>query len=145
MNKDLTSRDIFKRTLKVPTRLAQYKFGRWEFGTPGNAVRATGEQTFYLLNSKFGICTGLQEDATKTMFRGRPGDYLAVDRDGVMSVVTRTEFQRLFPVANLAPPYRPRSSKLLRNPKVLTDTLKKSGRLASNRKANNSIGPKKLY
>ena len=145
MFKDLTSRDIFKRTLKVPTRLAQYKSGRWEFVLPSNAVRATNEQTYYLLNSKFGLCDGPQQDATRTMFRGNPGDYLAVNRDGVMSVITRSEFARLFPTPNLSPPYRPRSSKLLRNPKVLTDTLKKSGRLASNRKANNSIGPKKLY
>jgi len=145
MFKDLTSRDILKRTLKVPTRLSQYKFGRWEFANPSNAVKSTREQTFYLLNSKFGICNGPQEDATRTMFRGKPGDYLAVSREGVMSVVTRSEFNRLFPKDNLSPPYRPRSSKLLRNPKVLTNTMKKSGKLVSNRKTSKTLRPKIGY
>ena len=137
MAKDLTSKDILQRPIKVATKASRYHLGRWEFFGLSNPVKETSDQTFYRIDYKFGITSPNQLKPVQTMKRGKAGEYIAQDKNGILAVVTLEEFARLFPVKNLKPPIPPVNSSLLENPKVLTGIIQISKGPLSNK-------PKKL-
>ena len=134
MAKDLTSRDILQKPIRVPTRASQYSGGRWSFIALQNPIRVTPSQSFYRMNHTFGIVSSSQNNPKICMHRGKPGEYIAEDKEGALNLVTVAEFDRIFPTPNAKPPTPPVTSESLSDPTKLTETFQKTKPVVSYKK-----------
>jgi hypothetical protein len=101
--------DVFQKPSPVQRRISVIRAGQWAFATiPADTfARETETQKFYLINEKFGLCTFNQNNPSKLSFRGLPGDYIAADPEGNLTIVTAKDYARKFPKArpsNMAMP-----------------------------------------
>lgn len=95
----LKSYEVFQKPDPVQRRISVLRRGQWTFATiPANTfVRQTESQRFYIVNEKFGLCRFDQRDAARQSSRGLPGDYVAADPNGNLTIVTAQEYARKFP------------------------------------------------
>lgn len=95
----LKSYDIFQKPSPDQRRISVIRSGQWTFATisADSLVRETKSQRFYLVNEKFGLCQFNQNNAAKLSSRGKPGDYIAADPNGNLTIVTAKEYARKFP------------------------------------------------
>lgn len=124
--KDLEKRDIFPRKNPRLAKLSVYRGGEWLFSSPVDLKRVTEDQSFYLISEKFGLVNENINNPGKPVKIGVPGDYVAVDRVGVMSLVTEAEFKMLFPAKKLSATKPLTSSEALKDPNFLTNIVKDS-------------------
>ena len=105
----LKSYDVFQKPSPVQRRISVIRAGQWAFATiPADTFsRKTKTQRFYLINEKFGLCVFNQRDPSILSSRGLPGDYVASDPNGNLTIVTAEDYARKFPKAkpsNMAMP-----------------------------------------
>lgn len=95
----LKSYEVFQKPSPNQRRISVIRFGQWTFATiPADTlVRETKSQRFYLINEKFGLCAFNQNNAAKLSSRGKPGDYIAADPNGNLTIVTAQEYASKFP------------------------------------------------
>jgi hypothetical protein len=93
--------DVFQKGPVKPRRISLIRFGQYVFATipPNDFVRQTKTQKFYLINEPFGLCLSNQNNPRKSSFKGIPGDYIAADLDGNLTLVTAKDYARKFPKA----------------------------------------------
>lgn len=86
--------------------------GVWRFATidKDSFARETANQKFYVINEPFGLCNFDQDDPSKILFRGRPGDYVASDQEGNLTLVTLEDFRLRFPPKDETQRYSPPTS-----------------------------------
>ncbi len=119
--KDLELRDILDRKDKPTTKLSVYLNGRWSFAQLQNPIRSTVDQTFFRIDYIFGLHTATSTKPANYKVKGKPGEYVSVDKAGRMDVVTVENYTLLFPKAQQTPLTTP-DSDLLKNPNFLTKT-----------------------
>ena len=117
--KDLELKDIMARQDRPLTRISVYFSGRWSYANPNTPSRKTVDQNFYLISYPFLLHRSGLTDPSKGLLQGAPGDYMAQDMQGVMSLVKASQYALLFP-STQHPTIKPTSSENLRNPNFLT-------------------------
>jgi hypothetical protein len=143
--KDMALNDILLRQDRPLTSLSVYRGGVWFFTSPTNLTKTYNKQRFYLMSESFGLVKQGNTDPKVLATIGLPGDYIAVNQDGTYTLVSSTEYKRLFPPPNLNPPEIPNNSDQLKDPKFLTNILKGSGSPASNSKTSKPTPPNTGY
>jgi hypothetical protein len=123
--KDLQLEDILDRKDKPLTRLSVYLNGRWSFAAPSSATRITEDQKFYLISYPFGLIKSGGNNPANYSIKGEPGDYVAINNQGFLSLVTKSNYSLLFPNPQQIPTAPPTST-LLKNPNFLTKTQAES-------------------
>lgn len=95
----LKSYEVFQQIPAVQTRISVQRAGQWTFATipEDSFARKTKTQRFYLINESFGLCLSNQNNPRKRYSRGLPGDYIAADPDGNLTIVTAADYARQFP------------------------------------------------
>lgn len=124
--KDIDSKDILLRRNRRLTNVSIYRDGRWVFAGLNNLKKTSQGQNFYLMSNPFGLLKEGTQDPKIITLRGEPGDYVAIDSTGTVSMVTAEQFNQLFPAPNLDPPKTSNNSEQLKDPKFLTDILNKN-------------------
>jgi hypothetical protein len=124
--KDLELNDILNRTRIPYTKLSVYLNGIWQFATLTNPIRVEDGQSFYRIIYKFGLTKNSETLPTNYTLEGSPGDYVAMDSTGELSLVKKDEYKRLFPVLNKKPKRMPDSSKKLKDPNYITKIVRGS-------------------
>ena len=123
--KDLELKDILIKSDKPLIGLSVYFNGKWSYATLTNPNKITVLQSFYLISYPFGLHRKVTTSPGKYVIKGAPGDYVARDNQGFLSLVTAHNYSLLFPGPQnilTSPP----SSELLRDPNFLTKTLQES-------------------
>ena len=95
----LKSYEVFQKLPEVQTRISINRSGQWVFATipEDTFARKTKTQRFYLINEPFGLCLSNQNNPKKRYSRGLPGDYIAADPNGNLTIVTAADYARQFP------------------------------------------------
>lgn len=95
----LKSYEVFQKPDPVQRRISVSRKGQWIFATiaADTFVRQTKSQRFYIVNEKFGLCRFDETNAAIQSSRGLPGDYVASDPNGNLTLVTAKEYARKFP------------------------------------------------
>ena len=119
--KDLELRDIIDRKARPNTKISVYLNGRWSFATLQNPLRSTVDQQFFRIDHPFGLHPERSTNPAKYKVKGKPGEYVSVDRTGTMDLVTVEAYTLRFPAAQQIPLTTP-DSDLLKNPNFLTKT-----------------------
>ena len=105
--------------MKIPRRFSVFLNGSWFFANvlSRSLVQDTGLEKYYKINSKFGVVSNDEPDPKNTMFRGAAGDYLRVDYNNLLAVVSKKQFDILFPKKTQKPAQKPgaESSKRLQD------------------------------
>ena len=143
--KDMTERDILLRQDRPLTSLSVYRNGVWIFAAPTNLTKTYNQQQFYLMSESFGLVREGNTNPRVSARRGAPGEYLAVSQDGSYTIVTRAEYDWIFPTPNLNPPEIPNNSKQLKDPNFLTKILKGYESGVSNSKTSKPTPPTTGY
>lgn len=85
--------------MEVPRRLSVYSENRWFFAQISSKTLAYEDSTrkYYKIDIPFGIVDVNQFDPRITMKRGKPGDFLSIDYNNVLGVVSKAQFDLLRP------------------------------------------------
>jgi hypothetical protein len=130
---DLKLRDIFPKTVEKLTKLSIYVNGVWEFTElPSVASQSNGSQSFYQINQIFGLVSENNTNPSKISSRGARGDYVALSRTGLMQVINRNEYKKLFAKPVIYPNKKLTTSLKLQDPMYLTKIVKGSPTVYSN-------------
>jgi len=124
--KDLDTKDILKRERTRLTKLSIYLNGRWQFATLTNPIRVDGNQSFYRINYKFGLVKDTISVPKIYTQAGEPGDFVAMDGTGELSLVKKADYKRQFPVLNKNPKTPADSSQKLKDPDYITKIVRGS-------------------
>ena len=117
--KDLELKDILDRKDTPLTRVTVYFNGKWSFANLSSPTKSTEDQNFYLISYSFGLTKSNVLNPAQFSVKGDPGDYVSLDRQGVLALVTASNYALLFPSSQQIPTPPP-SSEQLRNPNFLT-------------------------
>ena len=123
--KDLQLTDILIKPKKALTQVSIYSGGRWVFTNLINPVVTTLQQNFYLMGTPFGLIYNNINDPKKLSIQGKPGDYVAQGKEGILDLVTEAQFLLLFPTPQQPSP-TPTSSEMLKNPNYITKIQQES-------------------
>jgi hypothetical protein len=115
------------------TKLSILYQGSWSFATPTQEVVKTEKQSIYRIDYKFGLVKQNEELPNKITQIGNKGDYVSLDPAGVMSLMTASEYKRIYKKVQNKEPLISRSSKNLRDPNFLTKVLQESPTSSYNR------------
>jgi len=127
MPKDLELRDVLQRPVVAPTRVSEYRFGRWSFISLTNPARVVENLQYYYMSNKFGVTLFSQTNPAKTKARGKAGDYISYDtQNQTVSVVPSAEFKMLFPSPNHNPPTPKVTSAALKDKNKITEIYQES-------------------
>lgn len=85
--------------MKIPKKLSVFYEGKWVFAKiSSNSLRKeTDNSKFYVIDKPFGILESTESDPKKTLKRGQPGDYLVIDSNNILSVMSKSMFNTLYP------------------------------------------------
>jgi hypothetical protein len=119
--KDLELRDIFPKANRPLTSVSVYIDGRWLFATLTNPVKVTASLRVFRIDFPFGLHKSNSKNPAKYSVKGKPGEYVSINKQGINALVTVDEYSRLFPTPQQIPTSAP-SSELLRDPNFLTKT-----------------------
>lgn len=91
---------------RVPRNVSLYINGRWVFGsiTQKSLVKTTPEAFYYKVNVPFGIVDNLEKDPAMTIGRGEAGDYLLVDVNNLLSIMSDKDYRKIFDIKNTSAP-----------------------------------------
>ena len=117
--KDLELKDILDRKDTPLTRITVYFNGKWSFANLSSPTKYTEDQNFYLINYPFGLTKSNVLNPAHFSVKGDPGDYVSLDRQGALALVTASNYALLFPGPQEIPTPPP-SSEQLRDPNFLT-------------------------
>ena len=123
--KDLKLKDIFFKGTRALNSVSVYRNGRWDFVTLGSPNKTTEDQSFFRINSVFGIHKAGSRNAANYAVKGRPGDYVSIGLTGEYALVTVEQFDLLFPKPQQTPVSYPTSNNL-KNPNYLTKIQQES-------------------
>tara|TARA_R110002051_G_scaffold325166_1_gene426102 strand:+ start:324 stop:908 length:585 start_codon:yes stop_codon:yes gene_type:complete len=130
--KQLKLKDILPK-IEIPlTKLSVYYEGQWVFATLKTPTSTTSTQDFYLISYDFGLVQKNETLPSKKIFNGKAGSYVIKDADGSLTMATPEQYDRVFPRNIIDPPILPTTSMLLKDPKYLTNIVRKSRNEASN-------------
>ena len=122
----------YRRPPAPLVRLAFYYNGRWQFGTlERSPFISSDDQKIYRLIVKFSLLPANVRDPARGSIIGNPGDYVGVDSLGVMSLITKEQYQYRFPKKR-KPAYAPVTSESLKNPNYITEIVRGSAPTTSN-------------
>ncbi len=127
--------DVIAKPATALRLISVRRRGVWRFGTLNKApvAKKTENQTFYVINESFGLCNYDQRDPEKMLFRGEPGDYVALDKKGNLTLVKLADYMRRFPVNDTTARYSPPTSS-----DFIRETYKKEQQTDSNSSTINS-------
>lgn len=96
---DISPREVYIRRKKVNTRLSTLKDGVWSFDNQSNYIVKYNIDgvSFHEISFTFGICESYQFEPSIIQDKGRAGDFLSVDQNGVMMVYNKEKFERTYP------------------------------------------------
>jgi len=91
--------DVIAKPATALRLISVRRRGVWRFATLESApvARETKNQKFYVINEVFGLCNYDARDPRKILFRGEPGDYVALDEKGDLTLVKLDDYRRRFP------------------------------------------------
>ena len=130
--KKLRKETAISRVDHPHTKLSVEYEGQWVFATLATPTRVTETQSFYLISYPFGLVKQAERNPRKTTLNGKIGSYVAKNNDGTLTVVTKEEYDRLFPRSLKDRPYTPVTSDALTDPNYLTTIVRKSRAKDSN-------------
>ena len=122
--KDIDQRDILIRERLRATQLSVKVNGGWQFATLQRASKRLNGLSYYRIQFPFGLVNSRANNPKIIMEYGDPGDYVAMDRLGELSLVKKDMYDMLF-ARPKNPVTRPVSSKKLSDPKFITDIVRK--------------------
>lgn len=129
---DIQLKTIFPRKPSRLTSLAFYQNGRWQFGSLGNtAFVSDSDQKIYRIGVKFSLVSENENDPSRGLIIGQPGDYVGVDRLGTFSLITKEQYNYRFPKKS-KPTYTAETSETLRDPNYITEIVRGSAATTSN-------------
>jgi hypothetical protein len=123
--KDIDQRDILRRERLRATQLSVKVNGGWQFATLQRASKRLNGLSYYRIQFPFGLVNSRANDPKIIMEYGDPGDYVAMDRLGELSLVKKDMYDLQFAKPNTRPEVRPVNSKKLSDPKFITDIVRK--------------------
>lgn len=97
--KDLQLTDVFSsRADKRKGRVSVYRNGFWSFGFPRLSSEGVVDGILYRRSmEKFGILSNDQNDPSRPLDIGKPGDYIAEGQGRQFSLVTAETYDILYP------------------------------------------------
>ena len=131
--------DVFQKPPTILRKISLRRSGRWVFSSLSSLtpVKTTKTQLFCQINEPFGLCLYNQNNPRKTYFRGKPGDYVTVDNDGNLNLVTVKDFTIKFPKEKPPTSSEPMTSDNFLYPTNTTESTEISSRIDSNRSTPN--------
>ena len=124
--KDLELKDILNKERIPFTKLSVYINGRWEFATLSNPIITKDDQSYYRMVYRFGLTKDSVNDPAKFSQLGEPGDYVAMDSTGELSLVKKQQYNQIFPQQNIKPKKMLDSSAKLSDPNYITKIVRGS-------------------
>jgi len=129
---DIQIKTIYQRPSSRLVRLAFYSNGRWQFGSLERAgFLSDNDQRIYRIAVKFSLISESEGNPSRGSVIGQPGDYVGVDRLGVMSLITKEQYDYRFPKKKKSR-YTAETSENLRDPNYITEIVRGSAAAASN-------------
>ena len=114
--------------------LSIYSKGKWYFATPSSQPTTKGDMKYYKINFDFGLAKAGTLDPSDVILKGKKGEYVGVNSNGVYIVLTKKMYDQVFPqkIVNPLNP-SPLSSKVLTEDKnFLTNIFKGTATTDSN-------------
>lgn len=139
--KDLELRDILDRRRYPLTKLSVYVNGKWQFASiEGASFISDGNQNIYRGRTKFALIPNNVNDPKSGELFGEPGDYIGIDSQGELSLLTAEQYKQRFP-RRINPQTPADSSKKLKNPDYITEIVRGSQPAPSNSRPTTSTPP----
>lgn len=113
--------------MKVPRKLSVLSNSQWSFAQISSETLAYEDDTrkYYKVDVPFGIVDVNEEDPRNTMKRGKAGDFLSIDYNNVLGVVSKAQFDLLRPKQTVRnPPSGTASYKQLVNKDFYGDVVR---------------------
>lgn len=129
--KDLEEKDILLRTKTRLTRVSIYVDGVWRFGRLLTPTQIAENQNIYRMSVPFALVASTENNPRKGLLTGRPGDYVAADRSGELSLITVEQYNLRFP-SRRKPAYKPETSEKLKGGDYITEIVRGSSPQRSN-------------
>ena len=130
--KDLELSDILQRSPSPLVKLGLYVNGRWQFGSFTEAGFITDDgQRIYRVSRRFALIPQNVNDPSRGRIFGNPGDYVGVDTFGVLSLITKEQYEYRFP-RKKKPAYIADTSEKLKDPNYITEIVRGSAPATSN-------------
>jgi hypothetical protein len=129
--KDLEEKDILNRTRQKLTRFSIYLEGRWRFGRLLSPTVIADNQSIFRMSVPFALVAANENNPRNASLLGRPGDYIASDNLGELSIITEAQYNLRFPKRRKQP-YRPETSEKLKGGDFITKTVRESQTVRSN-------------
>lgn len=130
--KDLELRDILDRRRYPLTKLSVYVNGKWQFASiQGASFISDGNQNIYKGRTKFALIPNNVNDPKSGELFGEPGDYIGIDSQGELSLLTAEQYKQRFP-RKINPQTPADTSKKLKNPNYITEIVRGSTPAPSN-------------
>lgn len=122
----LTSSQIFPKKEKKLNQVAVYLNGLWAFAALNNPTKVVNNLSIYKINYDFGLIYEGTVSPNSPPVRGSKGDYVFVDSQGNMKVVTSSMYKMMYPDKNLTQPVKVVSSRMLSDPKFIDKVIENS-------------------
>lgn len=129
--KDLEQKDILNRTRQRLTRFSIYLEGRWRFGRLLTPTLIADNQSIFRMSVPFALISANENNPKNAAMLGRPGDYIASDAQGELSIITEAQYDLRFPKRRKQA-YRPETSEKLKGGDFITETVRESQTVRSN-------------
>lgn len=129
--KDLELKDVLDRQRIRLTKVSVYVNGIWQFAAVQGSTFVDEGQTLYKSTYKFALIDQAVDDPKAGEIFGKPGDYIAIDPTGEVSLITAEQYKQRFP-KRVKQPYMPETSSKLKNPNFLTEIVRGSQTTSSN-------------
>lgn len=126
-------KDLQLIDLKGDTRLFEdisaisvYRNGFWAFVFfPDYSKKYIhGNTSYYKVKDTFGLHSSGAFRPSKPIYRGDPGDYLAIGQRGMYSLVTKKQYEAMFPKEDTSQDKKEINSNSLKDPNFLTSVVK---------------------
>ena len=139
--KDLELRDILDRRRYPLTKLSVYVNGKWQFASiQGASFISDGNQNIYRGRTKFALIPNNVNDPKSGELFGEPGDYIGIDSQGELSLLTAEQYKQRFP-RKINPQIPADTSRKLKNPDYITEIVRGSQPAPSNSRPTTSTPP----
>ena len=115
--------DILIRPNRTLFNVSIYLNGRWFFDSLQNPVKTYENQKYYRMSYPFALLYEDVGDPSRFAVRGSAGDYVTESADGSLGLVSRSEYENMFPNVSVSQQPLPATSTLLRNRNHLTNIV----------------------
>jgi len=139
--KDLELTDIYERRPSPLVNLSTYVNGTWRFSSVAGLPYISDQgQKIYRMKVKFGLVPENYLSPNRRSVTGSPGDYVAVDSLGTMSLITKEQYDMRFPKKR-KPAYTVDTSEKLKDPNYITEIVRGSTPTTSNTRPGTTYTP----